>query len=306
MITFKEYLRETAVATKRKGLQHLEKMKPLDFIELVQAMRQHFPKNILRNAEINLKVDGVGFRFGRDDRGKPFVESSYSGPVYEPGRFLAYAQEHGNPDMVSRAEKTEEVFDLLMSSRLMQNVPPNRKVICEVLYNPLGEIQQSGGIKFAHTEYDRSKLGSKITISPYDVVVSSTGERAPDAREIVKDLVGLSTPDVKVIYTRLPHEPMDVSGVVDIMQTLTPNAVNVLQSRKKADQPAKEAIAQTIQTAKEQLASILLGHSGYKGLDMLGKQIEGLVLSVGPHEVKVTTPATKQSVAALQAKKRAQ
>lgn len=301
MLTFKTFLGEDAVATKRRNMQHLQNMKPLDFIALVQALRKRFPKGVISNVDIDLKVDGMGFRFGRDSNGRPFFESSYSGPVYDVGRFVAYAKQQNDPGQIARAEKIDEIFDKVINSDLMSVVPKDRKVVCEILYNPLGEVAASGAIKFVHVEYDRNKLGQVMTIAPFAVLVASTGERAPDAKEIIGELVEQSTPEIKVISTRLQHEPIDISATIDAVRTLSPSAVATLQSRKQADKPAKEALAQTIQAAKEQLADIILQHKGIQGKNIIGDQIEGLVLSFGDHQVKVTTPDVKQSIAASRA-----
>jgi len=301
MLTLKTFLQEDAVATKRRNMQHLQQMRPLDFISLVQALRKRFPKGVISNVDIDLKVDGMGFRFGRDSNNRPFFESSYSGPVYDLGQFTAYAKQQGDPGQVARAEKIEEIFDKVVHSNLMAIVPKDRKVVCEILYNPLGEVAASGAIKFVHVEYDRSKLGQVMTVAPFAVLVASTGEPAPDAKQIIADLVEQSTPEIKVISTRLEHEPIDISATIDAVRTLTPNATAILQSRKATDQPAKQALTQTIQGMKDHLADIVLQHKGIQGKNILGDQIEGLVLSFSGHQVKITTPDVKQAIAASRA-----
>jgi hypothetical protein len=297
MLSFKAFLQEEVAPTKRKGMQHLQNMKPVDFIALMGELQKQFPSGIVKNINIELKVDGMGFRFGRDAKNRSFFESSYSGPVYDPGRFVAYAKERGDPGMIARAEKIEEIFAAVVNSDLMAAVPVDRKVVCEILYNPLGEITASGAIKFAQVEYDRNKLGRMMTVAPFAVLVASTGERAPDAEQILASLQELSSSDIKVISTRLQHTPIDISATIDAMKTLTPNAVRILQSRKKADSEAKVALIQTIQAVKDRLADIIVRHKGIRGKDIIGDQIEGLVLSFGDHQVKVTTPEQKQAVA---------
>ena len=42
----------------------------------------------------------------------------------------------------------------------------------------------------------------------------------------------------------------------------------------------------------------ILTNKGYKGKNVLGDQIEGLVLSFGDRQLKVTTPEVKRSIAA--------
>ena len=303
MITFKEFLQEDAVATKRRGVQHLQKMKPADFILLMREIKKQFPSGKLTNVAMNLKIDGMGFRFGRDSKGRPFFESSYSGPVYDAGQFVDYAKKQGDPGQIGRAEKTEEIFQKVMNGDVMKVVPKDRKVMCEILYNPLGEITSSGAIKFVHVAYDRAKLGQTMTIVPYNVVISSTGEVAPDADQIKQSLNEVSTPDIKVLGNRLQHDPIDISATVDAVKTLTPNALEVLRSRKKVDAEAKQVLTQTIQKMKERLADIILTHKGIRGKDVLGDQIEGLVLTFGDHEVKVTPPEIKQAVAASRAER---
>lgn len=302
MNALKDFLLENVSPTKRKSIQHLQQMKPTDFVALVRALSQHFPSGNLTSVDIDLKVDGIGFRFGKDTNGRPFVESSHSGPVYEPGTFVAYAKQRNDPGMLGRAEKIEEIFTKIVQSDLMVTVPKDRKVVCEVLYNPLGKISATG-IKFSSTEYDHNKLGRVMTIAPFRVLVASTGQRAPDEKQTLESLLEVSNADVKVISTRLSYEPIDISATINAVNTLTPGVLNILQSRKESDQEAKDVVKQTIQALKDQLADVILQHKGYRGKDVLGDQIEGLVLSFGGHQVKMTTPQMKQAVATRRAER---
>jgi len=70
--------------TKRVGIQHLNKLKPMDFINLVKMFKEEMGGKISdKNASISLKVDGFGCRFGLDPKDNFFLESSNSGPQFK-------------------------------------------------------------------------------------------------------------------------------------------------------------------------------------------------------------------------------
>ena len=109
MITFKQYLQE---ATQRVGIQHLEKMPPKKFIQLVNAINKKY-KGILSKDSIDIteKIDGSSLRIGQNSNGQPFIESSYSGEIYIDGGYTSYVKSRGyDPSSVS------EGFDNILKS----------------------------------------------------------------------------------------------------------------------------------------------------------------------------------------------
>ena len=93
MISFKKFLRlhEEVVSTRRQGIQHLQEMPPEIFIQWMRSVRNELG-GVLKNIKSVMKIDGIGFRFGKDISGKVFIEGSRTGPISEVGAFSAYAK----------------------------------------------------------------------------------------------------------------------------------------------------------------------------------------------------------------------
>ena len=154
MITFKQFLAEEVVASKRKSLMHLQGMKPIEFIEWVKGLQDDFG-GVLDDLEVTLKVDGLGARFGKDKNGKFFFEGSRTGPIFEPKAFSTHAKSKGSkPEIVERAGHYDDMFDTLMSSAVVKVLPEDTKVVCEIFYNPMG-IGNSKEIVFVSVKYDK-------------------------------------------------------------------------------------------------------------------------------------------------------
>lgn len=294
----KESVNEDAVTTKRKGLVHLEKMSDLEFVEFFRDVN---PK--LKNLPVSLKVDGIGGRFGKDEKGKPFIENSYSGPRFEKGSFLAFAKSRENADegMLNRAEKFDMIFDIISESALMKSLPNDTKVICEFLFNPLGQ-EKDNTIKFVSVSYDKSKLGSELTVVPISVIVASTGEEHPQMKKIIDSLLKQSTDKIKVVSPKLAQKgDIDITAIVDPIKTLDADAIAKIKSLKAADKPEKARIKEVIQAVKEKMAKYILDHPSIVGKDILGPEVEGLVINLGGKNIKITTQAFKDTIAAKRA-----
>jgi hypothetical protein len=152
-----------------------------------------------------------------------------------------------------------------------------------------------GHVSFVTVKYDKSKLGRVMTLIPISVLDASSGEVHAQARALLDKLIGASTPDVKVIDARLKASEIDVKAYIKDMLNLGDRELAVVKSLKAADKPEKTALLAAIQQAKDKLAEYLLNHKGIVGKDKLGKDIEGLVLSIGDQPIKVTTQEFKDS-----------
>ena len=291
---------DSVVKTKRKGLIHLEKMPDLEFVEFFREVN---PK--LKNFPVTLKVDGVGGRFGKDEKGKPFIENSYSGPVFEPGRFIAYAKsrENASEGMIDRSKKFDMLFDVVVASSVMAAVPNDTKVICEFLFNPLGE-ENDTEVKFVSVSYDKSKLGSELTIVPIDVIVASTGEEHPQKNKIISDIMKKSSNKIKVVSPKLVQKgEIDITAIIDPIKSLDDEAIKKIKSLKAADKEEKAQIKEIIQAVKEKMAKYILDHPSIVGKDILGPEVEGLVINLGGRNIKITTQAFKDTIAAKRAQR---
>jgi hypothetical protein len=286
---------EDVQSTTRTGIIHLQKMPDLEFIEFIQHVKTALSGK-LQNLSVSLKVDGAGARFGLDDSGRPFFEGSRTGPIFHPRAFSAHAASKGSaPDVMLRAHHYDDIFEIVVNSKFIRTLPNNTKVICELFYNPMGEITDTG-IKFVSVSYDSSKLGRIMTIVPFQVVDATTGQSHPRAKEIINNLYQQSNDEIKFIDVNLATTgAIDISGLIDPILSLDAAAITTLQSRKSADSTAKADIRVIIQRVKDSLAHYILTHPGILDKFKLGPEIEGLVLNIDGRLIKVTTPEFKAS-----------
>lgn len=287
------------VTSKREGIEHIEKMKPQAFVELLKALQSDLPQNT--KFKLTLKIDGLGARFGKNADGEKFFESSHSGPQFSAKAFSRFAQERNQtPEKIQRAQHYDDILDLIINSELMEKLPDDCKVHCEILYLPLAEIKNHQA-KFVSVYYDTENLGKIITIVPFFVEVASTGELHPQSDEIKEALIKSSTPDIKVIDDRLNPGEIKMSAIGDI-QTLIDMDLTVMQSRKKADAEARAGIEALFAVAKTALAQHLLKIAEQSGRHVIGKDLEGVILHTPQGRVKATSKAFKDI---LQSKKAA-
>lgn len=296
-----ESISEDVKASPRQGIQHLEKMNDLEFINFVKQLK-HQMQGKLNSIKMTLKVDGLGARFGKDKSGRPFFESSHSGPIFTSGSFTGYAQSRGfDGERLERAAHYDRLFDMIINSNFIQQLPNDTKVNCEVLYNPMAEETETG-LKFVTVAYDRSILGPEMTIVPFDSEVASTGERHPQSDKIKNFLVKIKQEGgIKFVDDRLGYEgEVDLNAKIDpILSIVDANLMAKLASRLKVDADEKKQIKAFLQAAKDSIAQYLLQHPGIVGKDRMGKDIEGVILHRGKEApIKVTTPGFKQAMAA--------
>lgn len=281
---------ESVVQTKRQGITHLDQMKPAEFVLFAKTILDQ-SKGVLKDISATLKVDGFGARVGRDKEGKFFFESSRSGPIQTKGAFSAFHKNKGTTDeiILHRATQYDTLYDELESAKFMKVVPPNTKVVVECLYNPLA-VKQGDQIKFASVKYDKSKVGSHMTLVLIDIITAE-GLPHPKKERIWNDLLKQSTPEIKITDAKLKSEDLDISGIIDPISALDKNALEILASRKAVDRETKNSYNELIQTVQERLAEFILQHPGIVGKTKFGSEIEGLVLDINGKLFKITTPA---------------
>jgi hypothetical protein len=300
MQTFKKFLTE-AVATKRKGIVHFDKMKPLEFIETVMEWKKQFGA-ILKNdsVDISLKVDGAGFRFGKDREDKFFIESSRSGPIYTSNAFSSFAKSKGADDeKLARAYLYDDMFSVLSRSRLAEIVPIDCKIVCEMLFNPMS--QDLGKTrKFVSIAYDKGKLGDQMTIVLIQAMNATTGKLwgKVDTENLFKALMRAGNKDIKVITSGLGFGTIDVSVSANDLEGLIgsyPDYKSLLTSRKAVDRARKEILTQSIEQIKAAIARNIIGHP-FVGRDILGKEEEGLVLNIRGSLYKIQSSVYKSKL----------
>lgn len=296
MKSFKQFLSEAeVVATNRENMIHLQKMKDADFVAFIRQIKSQF-NGVLSGLKVSLKVDGGGGRFGRSKTGEPFFEGSRTGPITQPKAFSQHALSKGADGIVlQRAYHYDSMFDIVTGSKFIRLLPKDCKVVCELFYNPMGELTDDG-IKFVSVKYDRNKLGKVMTIVPFKALVASTGEAHPDSDKIIQDLLNASSDDVKFVDAKLQTlGTIDISAMVDPILSINADSLAILNSRLKKDAEEKQAVKAVIQGVKDQIAEFILHHPAIVDKFKLGPEIEGLVLELGGATYKVTTSDFKAS-----------
>lgn len=293
MISYSTF-KESVTTTKRVSMVHLQQMKPLEFIDFAVGVKSKLGGK-LKDIPVALKIDGGGFRVGRDAAGKVFVESSRSGPVYDVGSFAQFTRDKGkDEESISRAAHYDDMLHWFKQWGWLAKLENDTKIVLEILYNPMAEIVKDK-IKFVSINYDKAKLGSLMTLVPFDVLIASTGDTHPNKDIILKSMRAQSSSQVKIVDPKLAVSEIDVSAQIKFVDLITPQVVELIQSRKHTDKAAKQAWIDAIQIAKDELAEYLLSHPNIIGKDMLGPDIEGMVFEIGGKSVKVTTPEFKAS-----------
>jgi hypothetical protein len=297
MTTFKEYLVESAKPSKKQSIVHLEKMKPAEALELLSSIANETSMH-WKDLKLKLKVDGLGARFGKDAHGHFFFESSRSGIIQTSGAFSSYTAGKNSSELsIVRAKHYDELYEVLHKSKLWKSLPNDTKVIVELLYNPMAEESELG-LKFVNIHYDKSKLGSELTIVPLKVEVASNGEQHPQEEKIIDKLLKQSTTKIKIINPQIgTQHTLDVSAALSPLKLLPNNAKELVNSLKHGDKAKKLELTAILDVIKDQLASQVLAHSQamLNHLDSnIGQDMEGVVIEWNGKKYKVTTAAFKK------------
>lgn len=306
----KNAIKEAAPNYKRKGIPHIYnpgstvEMKDAEFIQMAKEIAAMNGK--LDNAPINLKVDGAGIRFGKDEQGRPFfMTSKVTEPKYidNYGDFANYAQSTGQEqDRIEFASNYDEALKAIVTSDFMKEIPNDTIVQAEMLYTPMGKTD-SDGVTFVNIPYDPSKLGRVMTLVPFSVRQFSTGEPRKDASKIKQALLRTSNKDIKMVNNQLKKENLDVSKIVNPIARNADQLLAAVKSRGESEQKTKAK--EILSTARKQLSDAIIKSPNLVGKDQLGSNIEGLVINM-PSGIlaKVTSSEMKDKMAAKMAANR--
>jgi hypothetical protein len=194
----KRTLGEAAPSYRRVGIQHLYnpgnsmEIKDIDFIQLCKEIMEDGGN--LAGADLSLKVDGAGIRFGKNEQGKPFfMTSKVTEPKYieNYGDFEAFGRSTGqSDDRLEFTKNYDAALKTILTASFMKKLPADTIVQAEMLFNPMAK-KDSDGYTFVNIPYDPKKLGSDMTLVPIFVKQYSNGETRPDSQKI-KSLERLS------------------------------------------------------------------------------------------------------------------
>jgi hypothetical protein len=280
----------------RQGIKHLynrlpdgrvssAEMKNADFLEIAKAIADNGGK--LDGVPISLKVDGAGIRFGKDQSGRPFfMTSKVTTPLYQDdvGYFTSFGQERGqDAEQLARTKNYDDALALITGSKFIQSLPADTIVQAEMMYNPMAQ-KTDQGLKFVNIPYDPKKLGKQMTLVPFVFKQYSTGDERPDADKIKKRLLAASDSNIKIVSNNLDQKGINVSKIINPILNLDP--------KDKASMPAFDQ-------AKQQLSSAIIDNPKLAGKDVLGDNMEGVVVNMPNGQMfKVTSQQMKSAMAA--------
>lgn len=293
----------------RQGIQHIYnrlpdgrvssmEMRDADFIALCQEIADNGGN--LDGVAVNLKVDGAGIRFGRDENGRAFfMTSRVTQPLYldNVGFFTDFGTRQGqSSDQLARTKNYDDALQLITSSKFIQKLPVDTIVQAEMMYNPMAE-KVDGGLKFVNISYDPKKLGKQMTLVPFMVKKYSSGQDVPNQDKIIQQLVSASDPQIKILTNKLQQQGINVSKILNPVLNMDQNLAAALNT--KTASPEKQQAKQILDTARQELSSAIIDSPKLKGKDVLGNNMEGIVINMPSGRlVKVTSQQMKSAMAA--------
>jgi hypothetical protein len=279
----KNALDENAPNYKRTGIPHIYnpgssvEMKDADFIRMCQEIAGMGGK--LDGAPINLKVDGAGIRFGKDEQGKPFfMTSKVTDPKYAEnyGDFEQFGNAMGqDPERLEFTKKYDEALKTIVSSDFINRLPADTIVQAEMLFMPMGKKSEDG-VTFVNIPYDQRKLGTIMTLVPFSVKTFSTGEPKPDASKIKQELLRDSTKEIKIVNNQLKQRDLDVSPVINPIVRNADALLAAVKSRGESEQKTKAK--EILSHARKQLSDAIINSPRLEGKDQLGNRSKDLSL----------------------------
>ena len=283
----------------RQGIKHLFNRLPDGRISSMEMSNTEFKEvaqeiadngGTLNGMPVNLKVDGAGIRFGKDESGRPFMMTSkVTTPLYADnvGYFTDFGREKGqDAETLARTKKYDDALALITGSKFIQTLPDNTIVQAEMLYTPMAQ-ETDQGLKFVNISYDPKKLGREMTLVPFMVKEYSTGEKRPDADKILQRLSAASDRNIKIVSNRLEQKGIDVSKIIQPVLDLDP--------KSKENKPAFDQ-------AKQELSDAIISSPKLRGANALGSNMEGIVVNLPNGKIfKVTSQQMKGIMAAKSA-----
>lgn len=302
----KKALGEAAPSYRRVGIQHLYnpgnsmEIKDGEFIQLCKEIMEDGGN--LAGADLSLKVDGAGIRFGKDEQGKPFfMTSKVTEPKYieNYGDFEAFGRSTGQSDeRLAFTKNYDEALKTILTAPFMKKLPEDTIVQAEMLFNPMAK-KDSDGYTFVNIPYDPKKLGSVMTLVPIFVKQYSNGETRPDSQQIKQALIDSSDTKIKIVGTAIKNKGVNVSNIVKPIISHEAELVTALKTR--GESPAKQKAKEIITRAKKSLSETIM-NSDMPGKDSLGEIIEGIVIRMpNGRLLKITSSQMKDKMAAKQA-----
>jgi hypothetical protein len=268
-------------------------MKDIEFINMLKTIKQK--GDILSDIPVMLKIDGFGFRIGKELSGKLYVKTSNSGEIYRGQEFIDYIELKGitDPLQIKRAEMYRDLADSYLNGFLC--IPCDTEVCMEVLMYKNGLTpMRMNTIKFVHIAYPCPLLGQVATLFPHTVLDSVYNEEHPESKQIIDGLLMESNNNYKFINPFISFKNVNILKELEwVFKVLDiPNVEQILTSRKKIDKVQKESIKHVLQERKDLFSEYIL--SQVVGTNLMGEMFEGIMFKINDTWYKVTTLEFKE------------
>jgi hypothetical protein len=320
----------------RKGMPHLRDLKAADFLDLLDELKDENDRFVLQNIPLNVKVDGMGGRFGKNAEGRPFMGTSRTEPRYTGGflkgniarfkkRLLAkqrgiedaksiddsdpelqsitdqQALEFMGPDSVAMSKKFDEQFnDYMDAIKIIDDALGDHFLVNRQITCEVLDLN------FAK-ETDEGKLvfvGIAYDKLPEGVKIAFVPYRITDAT------TGKDLPDSDRLVQMLTGlgqqgKVMFISNKLTQNQPLDATAIidplgniQVLKDMlaSKKRDQAAEVKAK-LEPVKHALEKAIISDPNIIGKDLLGQNYEGIVINSRLGPIKVTSQEQKQIIA---------
>ena len=297
MLSFNQYITEQT-KTKKVFIDHLDKMKPIKFLELAKKLSDEYGGFLSKESmSITEKIDGSALRIGQDANGRSFIESAMSDSMFNVGDFYnrdiskGYSGDVGKrfDRLLGDLKKDKDVQSVL--SKYNKN---GIKVIGEILYVPMG-YDQIDKMKFIRISYDKKKLGTLMTFVPFEVI-DGEGNIHPNKNNVLTDLYKISNSKRKIIKPTIEIKndidiTIELNNVEKNISSKYDNLPQLLKSRKKVDRELKLKLIAEIEQYQKALASKIIS---YVKSGSLGPDYEGIVIQLSNGETfKIVTDTFK-------------
>ena len=319
--TEKKTVEDTEPAVKsqlRKGMPHLRDLKPADFLDLIDELKTSGGRFKLQNIPLNVKVDGLGARFGKNAQGKPFMGTSRTEPRYT-ANFLDYHTEKGTTDseILNRAANYDKLFNEMMVAievidlKLGADFLKNKQVTCEVLYLPFASETADGKLKFVGIEYDKLPEGVDLVIVPYRITDGTTGQDIPNGDAVVQKIAKLGQQgNTMFMSNRLIQKgALDVTEIVNLLDNLEELKQIVSSTSGKRDRASldlRKEVETKLKPVQLALEKAIDEDPKILGKTNLGLDYEGIVINSRLGPIKVTSQRQKDIIAAKNAARASQ
>jgi hypothetical protein len=291
----------------RQGMPHLRDLKPADFLDLIDELKSKGGRFKLANIPLNVKIDGLGARFGKDSQGKPFMGTSRTEPRYKAD-FLDYHKNKGTQDPVilDRAANYDKLFNEIMfaieaiDSALGADFLVNKQVTAEMLYLPFASETPEGKLKFVGIEYDKLPQGTDLVIVPYKITDSATGQDL--GSEAVQKIANLGQlGNTMFVSNRLAQtNALDVTEIINVLDNL-PELSNIVQDtqgkRDRASLALRREVEAKLKPVQIALEKAIDEDPNIVGKTKLGQDYEGIVINSRLGPIKVTSQRQKDIIA---------